>query len=116
MMLKSFRPVSVLSAIAALSLVATACATGPSAPKTPDYKYIMVETDPPGAILTFPDGTTCETPCPVNVTEEMTMEVAKAGYKAQAYRLYGNSQERLVIELELVAPTTDVEETALPDL
>ncbi|NHK27619.1 hypothetical protein FF098_006875 [Parvularcula flava] len=80
------------------------------------YPYLLVVTVPSGATLTFTGGDTCETPCPVNVTFQMKMTIAKAGYKPITYTLYGNNPGELLVELELVAPTTSVEEGALPDL
>ena len=98
-------------------LAVSSCGTPGTAKKAEKtYPYLLVESVPTGATLTFTGGTTCETPCPVNVTFEMKMTVAKAGYKPITYTLYGNDPGELLVELELAAPTTGVEEGALPDL
>ncbi|GGD03256.1 PEGA domain-containing protein [Aquisalinus flavus] len=98
-------------------LAVSSCSTPAPAKKAEKtYPYLLVDSVPSGATLTFTGGTTCETPCPVNVTFQMKMTVAKAGYKPVTYTLYGNNPGELVVELELVAPTTSVEEGALPDL
>jgi len=98
-------------------LAVSSCATSsPATPQKKTYPYLLVETIPSGATLSFPEGTTCETPCPVNVTYQMRMTIAKAGYKPIVYTLYDNSPGELLVELELVAPTTEVEEGALPEL
>ena len=58
-----------------------ACATAPNpAPGVPGKVAIL--TDPPGATITFVDGSTCQTPCEVTVPMEMVIIVGKAGYKA----------------------------------
>jgi hypothetical protein len=41
--------------------------------------------------------------------------IAKAGYKAQSIIIRPDGR-RVVVELELAAPTTDVEESEIPEL
>lgn len=99
------------------ALAVASCSTStPGKKGEKDYPYLLVDSVPSGATLTFTGGASCETPCPVNVTFQMKMTVAKAGYKPVTYTLYGNNPGDLIVELELVAPTTSVEEGALPDL
>ena len=62
------------------ALLLTACATAPKPAGTPGL--VAVLTDPPGATVSFVDGTTCQTPCEVTVPVPMTIVVGKAGYKA----------------------------------
>lgn len=97
--------------VSLLCLLSTGCIT----PPTPS-DILMVNSSPMGASVSFPDGTKCETPCPVIVSENMQMTIAKAGYKAVRKNLAPGINGTMMIPLELVAPTTNVEESALPDL
>ena len=98
---------------AMLSLMAlTACEVTPAY----DSNKLVVDSIPQGALVSFPDGSTCETPCPVLVTEPVQMTIARAGYKAEQRELLAGMTGTMTIIMELVAPTTEVEETALPEL
>ena len=67
-------------ALLALPAFLAACATTP--PPQAGPAKVTVQTDPPGATITFVDATTCTTPCEVTVPTEMAIIVGKAGYKA----------------------------------
>jgi hypothetical protein len=84
--------------------------------ETETSPYLIVETVPSGALLSFPDGTTCETPCPVYISEPLTMRVAKAGFLSVTRDLAPGMTGRTTIILELAAPTMEIEESTLPDL
>ncbi|MCI5046207.1 MAG: hypothetical protein MRY59_01800 [Aquisalinus sp.] len=84
--------------------------------ETATVDYLTISSAPAEALLKFGDGTTCTTPCPLYVTENLTMTIAKAGYIAQEWTLIEGQTGYLQINLELAAPTEEVEETALPDL
>ncbi|WP_306249550.1 hypothetical protein [Parvularcula sp. IMCC14364] len=84
--------------------------------ETTTVDYLTVASYPEEVLLKFGDGTTCTTPCPLYVQENLTMTVAKAGYIAQEWTLLEGQTGFLQIELELAAPTSEVEETALPDI
>lgn len=86
----------------------TACVTPPS--------YLLVESDPSGALIKFQDGRTCTTPCPITVDYPATITIAKAGYIAQEHPLTVGQTGSLSLTLQLAAPTTIIEETAMPDL
>ena len=78
--------------------------------------YLMVESAPEEVLLKFPDGHECTTPCSITVTEDVTVTAAKAGYGAQEFELGQGQTGRVIVSLELVASTMEVEEGALPDL
>ena len=91
-----------------VGLALSACATLP--------EYVTVESTPDEVLLKFPDGSSCETPCPIIVTHSMKVSAAKAGYIAQEFILEPGQRGSLMLTMELAAPTKAVEEEALPDL
>lgn len=99
--------------LAVLPLLA-AC-TMPPAPQG-NAGTVIVETTPPGALLTFRDGTTCRTPCQVAVPGPLSVTVARAGYEAMQTRLTANSPARMTLDLAPVGRTIGVEEGELPPL
>ena len=101
-----------LSALFAL----TACVTPFSYEGDARQGYMHVDTYPQGATLSFPDGTNCTTPCRVLVPEPINMVIGKAGYKAVTTTLVRSQKGRAAYTLELSAPTTNVEESSLPEL
>ena len=70
---------------------------------------VAVLTDPPGATLTFVDGSTCQTPCEVTVPVPMTVLVARAGYKAVRADLAPGDGPRVTYALEPVGRSEPVE-------
>ena len=83
---------------------------------TPGQDFLVIESDPTDAQLKFPDGLTCTTPCPVTLAEDLNVTVAKAGYISAEYFLPAGQTGRVILRLDLAAPTTEVEESDLPDL
>lgn len=89
-------------------LAATGCVTfGSDAAK--------IVTVPPGATVRVDGFGECETPCTVKVDQPRYVTIAKAGYKAQRIRI-SPDQSKVEVELELAAPTEDVDAQTLPDL
>ncbi len=74
-----------------------------------------VTSDPAGALVRIAGYGECETPCTVKLDEVRELTVAKAGYKAQRFRVAPGSKGVHVI-LQLAAPTQDVDATQLPAL
>jgi hypothetical protein len=95
--------------IAMAALLSAACATmkGPT--------ITLVETDPPGALVQVEGFGECEAPCRIELDAPRYLTIAKAGYDAQRLTLEPG-KKRLHIKLNLSAPTTSVDEEALPDL
>lgn len=75
----------------------------------------LVSTTPPGAIVRVDGFGECEAPCTIEIDRPREIVVAKAGYNPQRLTLQPGKR-RVDVVLELSAPTTDVDETALPDL
>ena len=98
-----------LRMIALIAVLLSACATakGPT--------ITLVETDPPGALVQVEGFGECESPCRIELDAPRTLTIAKAGYDAQRLTLEPG-KKRLQVNLKLSAPTTDVEEAALPEL
>ncbi|MEE9328900.1 MAG: PEGA domain-containing protein [Parvularculaceae bacterium] len=95
----------------------TACITpGQETGSTSDAPYMVVNSIPQGATITFADGVTCETPCRVLVRQPLAMKIAKAGYRAGDVTLTTNRAGEITYRLEQAAPTTAVEQDQLPDL
>lgn len=111
------RPVLALTVLAlAGGLAACETGTGAAGSMATTSPYLQIESDPTGALVTFPDKSSCETPCTVEVTYDMVITVAKIGYKPRSYNAPTGASGDLMVTLEEAAPTTAVEETALPDL
>lgn len=78
--------------------------------------YVLVQSDPTPALITFSDGSECETPCRVGVIEKVDMTVARTGYKADRRTLTRATPSPLLITLEPVVTDTELETTTLPDI
>ena len=74
-----------------------------------------IRTTPPGATVTIPGFGECSTPCTVQFSQPRQVTIAKAGYKKQIITV-GPRGGRILVPLELVAPSVDVDATSLPDL
>ncbi len=74
-----------------------------------------VTSEPAGALVSIAGYGECETPCTVKLNEMRELTVAKAGYKAQRFRVAPGNKDVHVI-LQLAAPTKDVDATQLPEL
>ena len=88
------------------SLALAACAT---APKPEPSGKVAVLTEPPGATITFVDGSTCQTPCEVTVPMPMAIVVGKAGYKAVREDLAPTDGPRVTYTLDPVGRSEPVE-------
>jgi hypothetical protein len=75
----------------------------------------MIITEPAGAVLTIDGAGECETPCTVKLSGPQRARIAKAGFVATTVMLTPGRGD-IVIPLELAAPSTDVDTTALPEL
>lgn len=74
-----------------------------------------IVTNPPGATARVEGFGECETPCTVSLDAPRNVTIAKAGYLAKRIRLEpGHS--KVTVDLELAAPTADVELTQMPEL
>lgn len=74
-----------------------------------------VSTEPAGALVTVEGFGECETPCTVEIDKPRNITIAKAGYDPQKHVLLPG-KKTLNVVLKLSAPTTDVDETELPEL
>jgi len=91
------------------SLAAGGCATFGGSGVT------LFVSKPPGALVRVEGGGECETPCTVKFDRPREVTIAKVGYQAQRLRV-GPDRSKVNVELELVAPTGEVEETRMPEL
>lgn len=98
-----------LEALAVAALLAAACAT------TKGPTITLVESDPPGALVQVEGFGECEAPCTIELDAPRSLTIAKAGYDAQRLTLEPG-KKRLRVKLTLSAPTTEVDEEALPDI
>ena len=83
-----------------------ACAT--EEPLPPQGRVTLV-TQPDDATVSFPDGTTCQTPCQVVLDAEQEVTIGKAGYAAVRERLPVTASGEMVFELDLLGATEPVE-------
>ena len=75
-----------------------------------------VVTTPPGAVVKlegFPGE--CESPCVIEHDGPRKALIAKAGFKATSVEIRPGDR-RVVVTLDLAAPTTDVSSGALPEI
>lgn len=93
------------AALAALLLAACATAPKPAEPTG----LVAVLTEPPGATITFVDGSTCQTPCEVTVPMPMAIVIGKAGYKAVREDLAPTDGPRVTYTLDPVGRSEPVE-------
>jgi PEGA domain-containing protein len=74
-----------------------------------------INTLPSGALVTVEGLGECETPCTIELKQRRRITIAKAGYKSLRIDLEPDGND-VSIELELAAPTQDIDAIALPDL
>lgn len=74
-----------------------------------------ISSNPPGATVSVNGLGECETPCTVELSQLRRVTVAKTGYKPFRFDLQPDGRD-IAIELELAAPTEDVDAVALPDI
>lgn len=75
----------------------------------------QINSTPPGALVSVNGVGECETPCTVELNQLRRVTIAKAGYKPFRFVLPPDGRD-ISVELELVAPTEDVDAVALPDI
>ncbi|MFZ5616221.1 MAG: PEGA domain-containing protein [Pseudomonadota bacterium] len=75
----------------------------------------LVSSEPPGALVRVEGFGECVAPCTIEIDAPRNITVAKAGYNPQRLVLQPGKKKVNVV-LELSAPTTEVDETELPDL
>jgi hypothetical protein len=75
----------------------------------------LISTVPPGALVTVEGFGECQSPCTVELDAPRNVTIAKAGYNPHRFVLTPG-KKKVEITLELSAPTTDVDETELPEL
>ena len=103
--------------LGSLLVLLSGCAAGEGwMTRRGDVVYILVKTDPDGASITFPDGSSCETPCRVGVVVPLEATIGRAGYKAVKTTLTRTSPSPYTVRLEAVGRSQSVEEVALPEL
>ena len=78
--------------------------------------HLTIDSAPSGATVLFEDGRECITPCNIKATYKAEVTVAKAGYKAKQLLLPSGAVGVYVVNLDLIAGTTEVETTSLPEL
>lgn len=78
-------------------------------------KVTEIVTVPPGAEIGVIGYGECLSPCVVEFDEPRTITIAKAGFKPQRLELRPG-KKTVTIPLELVAPTTQVDEGGMPEL
>lgn len=93
----------------AFGLLLPACAT------TGGSSITLVETIPAGALVQVNGFGDCQSPCRIELDKPRNLTIAKAGYDAQRITLSPGTKV-LRVTLSLSAPTTGVEEDALPEL
>lgn len=74
-----------------------------------------ISSKPDGAVVRMEGFSDCLTPCAFEISHPVNVTVAKAGYKAQRFQVKPGKRN-IKIDLELAAPTENVEETGLPEL
>ncbi|MEZ5892203.1 MAG: PEGA domain-containing protein [Parvularculaceae bacterium] len=72
-------------------------------------------TEPPGALVTFENGATCETPCTVKLDKPQKIRVAKAGFVSTSV-VISPGGGAVKVPLELAAASEGVDTEALPEL
>lgn len=78
-------------------------------------KIVELTTAPAGVTATVEGFGECETPCRIEVDKPRKVKLAKAGFKAQDIELTPK-KKKVTIVMELAAPTTGVDTTALPEI
>ncbi|MCB2114482.1 MAG: PEGA domain-containing protein [Parvularculaceae bacterium] len=76
---------------------------------------VRVSSEPEGAVVTLDGYGSCETPCTVEIDKPREAKIGRAGYNSQNVTLTPGKRS-VKVTLELSAPTTKVDETAMPEL
>lgn len=83
--------------------------------KTFGNNLTLVSSDPPGATVNVEGFGECEAPCTIELDAPRAVTIAKAGYDAQRIILEPG-KKKIEVVLKLSAPTTEVDEEALPEV
>ena len=100
----------------AAGLLMLAAVLGGCATTGDDVRYVVVQSNPEGATLTFADGDTCQTPCRVGVIKRVEVTVGRTGYKSGGVVLDRNTRSTVTLKLEPVLDDTELEAVELPDI
>ena len=73
-----------------------------------------ITSSPSGALVQMAGFGECETPCTVKIDGPRDITVAKAGYNPKRLRIQPGGD--INVDLDLAAPTEDVDAVTLPDL
>ena len=92
--------------------LATALAGGCASGRGP---ITTIDSEPAGALVKVDGFGECETPCVIQHDAPRRVTVAKAGFRKRVFDIRPGDGE-VVVELELAAPTEEVETDALPPL
>ncbi len=76
---------------------------------------LLVNTSPPGALVSIDSYGECESPCTVRLDRPRQARIAKAGFISATVTL-APGRKSVTIPLELAAASDDVDAVALPDL
>jgi hypothetical protein len=90
-------------------LALAACST------TKRATIMLVETEPTGALVRVEGFGECESPCRIELDAPRNLTIAKAGYDAERI-VIEPGRKKVTVTLKLSAPTTTVDEEALPEL
>lgn len=96
-----------------ISALLTACQTLLSGRDGSAYTEII--TVPDAASVTIEGFGTCQSPCRMTHDVPRTVTIAKAGFIKQSFVVKPGAG-KVRVQLELAAPSEDVEATALPEL
>lgn len=99
--------------VAAIILAGCSATTAGSKEK---LVYVVMQTEPDAATVSFADGTSCVTPCRIGVRGPLEFTVARTGYHAYRSTLTPQVQSPLTISLQRVVEDTELETMSLPDL
>lgn len=103
-----------LAGLLFLSVLLGACATSGSSAK--QVHYVVLQTDPAGATISFGGGQSCESPCRIGVIDQVAIRIGRTGYKAHTATLTRQTKSPMKISLEPVIVDTELETMELPDL
>ena len=78
-------------------------------------KVRTIDSNPPGATVTIDGYGECTTPCKVKLDQRRNVTIGKPGFKAQRFAISPDGPT-VKVNLELVAKTSDVNSSTLPDI
>ncbi len=83
---------------------------------TRDPTLTTIRSEPTGAYVEV-DYTkqSCTTPCTIKLERPLRIHISKEGFEKQSFYIKPGSRD-VIVKLELIADSADVESTQLPDL